>query len=168
MAQQEFVTAYNIPSGMGGSFTASIVEDLGATAVVRIWYGRPTPKGWKSWGEWDGKTRVVAKEDLKGEHKHKLVRPLEEDAGAYFFITPYEAEGYSPEQAFRKYICVYPDSDFIAMDEVNSQGNTIKRSPADRSSLTSEQVEQAYRDQNNAFPWVMIWERNPGEAYHTN
>jgi len=165
MDQQATITAYNIPSGMGGSFTASIIEDHGDTVKVRIWYGKPTPKGWKSWGEWDGSTRVVSKSDLTGEHQHKLIRPIEEEASALFFIKPYEAEDYSPEQAFRKYICVYPDSDFIVLDEVNTEGNTIKRTPADRSALTDEQIQQAYRDQNNAFPWVMVWERNPGQRY---
>ncbi len=49
------IDVYDTPSNVGGTFTVSIVKDLGQDLVtVRVWYGRPTEKGWKAWREWDG------------------------------------------------------------------------------------------------------------------
>lgn len=55
--QRRNVEVFDMPSGMGGSFTVSIAEDLAADKVrVRVWYGRATAQGWESWKDWDGYT----------------------------------------------------------------------------------------------------------------
>ncbi|RWQ33366.1 MAG: hypothetical protein EOS21_29735 [Mesorhizobium sp.] len=37
---RRYITVYDTPSNLGGSFTVSIVETLAGTAVkVRVWYG---------------------------------------------------------------------------------------------------------------------------------
>ena len=56
MTEVRSVRVFDTPSGMGGSFTVSIVEDLpdGETVRLRVWYGRASPQGWVPWPEWDG------------------------------------------------------------------------------------------------------------------
>ncbi len=59
---------YSTPSGHGGSFTVSIVEDLGDERVmVRVWYGRQTTQGWESWPDWDGYTFPTKRSELTPE-----------------------------------------------------------------------------------------------------
>ncbi|KVK53772.1 hypothetical protein BCY90_04585 [Agrobacterium deltaense] len=46
---------FDVNSEIGGSFTVSIIEDLGDGAVmVRILYGEIKEAGWKSFGLFDG------------------------------------------------------------------------------------------------------------------
>lgn len=55
MSARRSVEVYDIASGMGGSFTVEIVEDLPADRVkLRVWYGRASPQGWVPWRDWDG------------------------------------------------------------------------------------------------------------------
>ncbi len=47
--RQREVEVYDTPSNLGGSFTVSIDEVIDTeTVVARIWYGRPTVKGWET------------------------------------------------------------------------------------------------------------------------
>ena len=55
--QRRSVEVFDTPSGMGGSFTVSIAEELAAeNEWVRVWYGGATAQGWESWKDWDGYT----------------------------------------------------------------------------------------------------------------
>lgn len=55
--QRANVEVFDTPSGMGGSFTVSVVEELAADKVrVRVWYERATAQGWEAWKDWDGYT----------------------------------------------------------------------------------------------------------------
>ncbi len=165
MAQQTSITAYDTPSGMGGSFTVSILEDRGETALVRIWYGSATAKGWESWGEWDGVKREVTKDKLTNEREKKLFRAMADDPGAQLFMAPYTANGYEPSQVYRKYIKFWIGSDYLRMEEVNDKAETIKTYPAALDELTQAQVDEARSQQHAAFGSVMVWERNPGANY---
>ena len=51
MTEIRFIRVFDTPSGMGGSFTVSIVEDLpdGKTVRLRVWYGRASRQGWVPW-----------------------------------------------------------------------------------------------------------------------
>lgn len=40
MAQHRSIEVYDTPSGLGGSFTVSIVREAGERVTVRVWYGR--------------------------------------------------------------------------------------------------------------------------------
>lgn len=63
------VVVYDTPSGLGGIFTVSIVEDLGDTALVRVWYGRAEVGRWDSYKEWDGRTFTRDKAKLSNERE---------------------------------------------------------------------------------------------------
>ncbi len=53
--QRRSVEVFDTPSGLGGSHTVEVVEDLGNNKVkVRVWYGRATATGWEAWKDWDG------------------------------------------------------------------------------------------------------------------
>ncbi len=53
--QRRSVEVFDTPSGLGGSHTVEVVEDLGNSKVsVRVWYGRATATGWEAWKDWDG------------------------------------------------------------------------------------------------------------------
>ena len=57
MNNMKSVTVYDIPSGIGGTFTVSIKEMISETkALVRVWYGKATHRGWESWKDFDGYT----------------------------------------------------------------------------------------------------------------
>lgn len=50
--ERRSVEVFDTPSGLGGSHTVSIVQELAADRVqVRVWYGRATPRGWEAWNE---------------------------------------------------------------------------------------------------------------------
>ncbi len=53
---------------MGGVFEVSIIEDLGEKVRVRVWYGRPTEKGWEPW-DWDGHTMLLDRDRLSNPRK---------------------------------------------------------------------------------------------------
>jgi hypothetical protein len=142
------VTAYSIPSGMGGAFTASIIEDMGEQVRMRVWYGKPTAKGWRSWGDFDGTTRTVNRADLRNEHTLNMVRKVEDENAGFFFVQPYEAEGYTPEQVAKRYVSVYPDSDVFRMQEVNDQNLIIKSYLVDPATLPASVIEAARQSQN--------------------
>jgi len=73
--QQESVLVFDTPSGMGGSFTVSIVKELGDNWVtVRVWYGRATANGWESWNEWDGYTFATTADKLINPRPMKLFK----------------------------------------------------------------------------------------------
>ena len=47
--QRRSVEVFDTPSGLGGSHTVEVVEDLGNSKVsVRVWYGRATATGWEA------------------------------------------------------------------------------------------------------------------------
>lgn len=59
------VDVFDVDSEIGGTFTVSIVEEVGNDSVfVRILYGEITEDGWKSFGLFDGKTFRVNRERL--------------------------------------------------------------------------------------------------------
>ncbi|MCZ7451151.1 hypothetical protein O8B93_26655 [Agrobacterium rhizogenes] len=46
---------FDVNSEIGGTFTVSVIEDLGnGTVIVRILYGEITEDSWKSFGLFDG------------------------------------------------------------------------------------------------------------------
>lgn len=66
MERQREVEVYDTPSNLGGSFTVSIDEVIDTeTVVARIWYGRPTVKGWEPWQDWHGVTFPLRRDLLK-------------------------------------------------------------------------------------------------------
>ncbi|WP_247241830.1 MULTISPECIES: hypothetical protein [Rhizobium] len=55
--ERRSVDVFDMPSGTGGSFTVSVVEEVAADRVrVRVWYGRAPALGWEAWKDWDGYT----------------------------------------------------------------------------------------------------------------
>ncbi|ASY74388.1 hypothetical protein [Sinorhizobium fredii] len=73
--QRRSVEVFDTPSGMGGSFTASIVEGLSADKVrVRVWYGRATAQGWEAWKEWDGYTFETERAALTNQRTMPLLK----------------------------------------------------------------------------------------------
>lgn len=69
------VNVYDTDSGLGGSFTVEIVEELSADKVkVRVWYGRATATGWDCWPEWDGFRFEVKRELLRNKRKMPLFK----------------------------------------------------------------------------------------------
>lgn len=49
------VEVFDTPSGLGGSHTVEVVENLRDDKVkVRVWYGRATATGWEAWKDWHG------------------------------------------------------------------------------------------------------------------
>lgn len=70
------VEVYDTDSGLGGSFTVEIVEDVDADRVkVRVWYGRATPSGWECWHEWDGYRFIVRRDALRNKRQMALSKP---------------------------------------------------------------------------------------------
>lgn len=63
------IVVYDTPSGLGGNFTVSIVEDLGDRALVRVWYGRAEVGRWDSCKDWDGSTFTTDKTKLSNERE---------------------------------------------------------------------------------------------------
>lgn len=165
MDQQTAITVFDTPSGMGGSFTVSIVENRAETAVVRVWYGKATAKGWKSWGEWDGNQLEVARSKLTNEREMKLVKALKDDIIAQCWLTPVQSEGYQPGDVFRRYLEAYADSDYLRIVETNDQAVIIRIEKADAATLPAEQVEEARKRKEQLFSGLVIWEREPGVAY---
>jgi hypothetical protein len=155
MNHLEPVTSFSIPSGMGGVFTVSIIDDLGDKARVRIWHGQPTAKGWKSWGDFDGKTRIVDKNELKNEKPLKMVRKVEDQNAGFFFVMPFEAEDYSPAKVVKQHMCVYPDSDVFRVEELSDRNDTLKAYVVGPEQFTDEQIRQARERQHDTnSPWV--------------
>ncbi|NRQ18919.1 hypothetical protein [Ensifer sesbaniae] len=73
--QRRSVEVFDTPSGMGGSFTVSIVEELAADKVrVRVWYGRATAQGWEVWKEWDGYTFETERAALTNQRTMPLFK----------------------------------------------------------------------------------------------
>lgn len=69
------VPVYDVPSGMGGSFTAELVEELPRDRVkVRVWYGRASADGWVPWPEWDGFRMEVGRDELSNPHTLQLFK----------------------------------------------------------------------------------------------
>jgi len=67
------VEVYDTDSGLGGSHTVEIVEDVDADRVkVRVWYGRPTPSGWECGHEWDGYRFTVRRNALRNKRQLAL------------------------------------------------------------------------------------------------
>ena len=52
------IQVYDTPSGLGGSFTVSVLSKSEDTdeLVCRVWYGRFGFHGWESWRDLDGLT----------------------------------------------------------------------------------------------------------------
>ncbi|MBB3948461.1 hypothetical protein GGQ73_004448 [Rhizobium skierniewicense] len=71
--QRRSVEVYDVYSGLGGTFTVEIVEQLNADWVkVRVWYGRATSSAWECWPEWDGFRMEVSRRDLRNKRQMKL------------------------------------------------------------------------------------------------
>lgn len=67
------VEVYDTGSGLGGSHTVEIVEDVDAERIkVRVWYGRATPSGWECWHEWDGYRFIVRRDALRNKRQMAL------------------------------------------------------------------------------------------------
>ena len=74
------IQVYHMNSGLGGIFNVSILEERpDETVKVRIWYGKPTSKGWEPWKEWDGTVWIVLKTKLFNPHILQLYRTEGED-----------------------------------------------------------------------------------------
>lgn len=72
---RRYITVYDTPSNLGGSFTVSIVETLAGTAVkVRVWYGPATEQGWEAWKDWDGYTFQTDRAALTNERRMPLFK----------------------------------------------------------------------------------------------
>jgi len=71
---QTTVEIYDTPSNMGGSFEVSILEEHGEKVTVRVWYGRPSPKGWIPWKDWDGYTFETDRSKLSNKQTLQLFR----------------------------------------------------------------------------------------------
>ncbi|WP_138437959.1 hypothetical protein [Marinobacter shengliensis] len=164
MDQQQSITVFSIPSGLGGAHTVSIIEDLGEKVRVRIWYGRPTPSGWESWKDWDGKELTVPKSSLSRERTQKLVRPAEETDAGWMFCQPYEADCYSPEKIVAKYVCAFPEGELYRMFEVDAQSRTLKEYRVLPEDLTDDQIRRAQELKGMAFNQVKVWEREQAPA----
>jgi hypothetical protein len=165
MTQQESITVYSIPSGMGGVHTVSIVEDMGEQVKVRIWYGRPSPTGWESWGEWDGQTRIVDRASLTGERTQKLVRLPEDTSAGWIFCQPYEAENYNPENVVAKYIHAFHEGELYRMYEIDENSQSIKEYRVDPSELSEAHKEQAKAVRHECTGYqVKVWERGQTAA----
>lgn len=165
MDQQTAITVFDTPSGMGGSFTVSIVENRAETALVRIWYGKATPRGWKSWGEWDGKQLEVAHSKLTKEREMKLVKTLKDDIIARCWLTPVTVDGYEPSNVFRKYLEAYSDSDYLRIVETNDRAEIIRIERVEAAEMPADQVALAFKRSDQVFSGVLIWEREPGVPY---
>lgn len=75
MSKRTEIEVFDTSSGMGGSFTVSIVRELGGDAVkVRVWYGRATPEGWQAWPDWDGYTFETTRDRLTKRRMMKLFK----------------------------------------------------------------------------------------------
>lgn len=75
MAQQRSIEVYDTPSGLGGSFTVSVVEGAGDRVTVRVWYGRATIRGWEAWKDWDGYTFTTTRDRLSNRRIMCLFKP---------------------------------------------------------------------------------------------
>ena len=62
--QPRSVQVFDTPSGVGGSFTVSIIDEADERVTVRVWYGRATVHGWEAWKEWDGYTFATRRDAL--------------------------------------------------------------------------------------------------------
>lgn len=66
------ITVYDTPSGLGGSFTVSILREIDAERVeVRIWSGRNTWRGWESASDFDGVIFTPRRADLGNPRQMK-------------------------------------------------------------------------------------------------
>lgn len=73
--ERRSVEVFDTPSGLGGSHTVSIVEELTADRVqVRVWYGRSSPRGWEPWKEWDGYTFATERAALTNKRTMSLFK----------------------------------------------------------------------------------------------
>lgn len=165
MTKQESITVYSIPSGMGGAHTVSIVEEMGEKVKVRIWYGRPSPTGWESWGEWDGQTRIVDRASLTRERTQKLVRLPEETDAGWMFCQSFEVEGYSPDKVATKRLMAFWEGELFRIHELDARGDTLKIYRASPSELTAEQMEKAKAARDELIGnTITIWERGQTTA----
>ena len=165
MSNKESITVYSIPSGLGGSHTVSIVEEMGEKVQVRIWYGRPTPNGWESWSEWDGNRLTVDRSALTNERTQKLVRLPEDTDAGWMFCQPFEAKDYSPEKVASKHLMAFWEGELYRIQEMDAGGETIKTYRVDPSELTDEQIQRA-KDACDALIGnsAKIWERGQSAA----
>ena len=75
MAKRRSIEVFDTPSGLGGSHTVQIVDELDAERVrVRVWYGRATPKGWERWRDWDGYTVETTRDQLGNQRRLQLFK----------------------------------------------------------------------------------------------
>jgi len=73
--ERRSVDVFDMPSGTGGSFTVSVVEEVAADRVrVRVWYGRATATGWEAWKDWDGYRFETDRANLKNERTMPLFK----------------------------------------------------------------------------------------------
>ena len=73
--ERRSVEVFDTPSGLGGSHTVSIVQELAPDRVqVRVWYGRATPRGWEAWKDWDGYTFATERAALTNKRTMPLFK----------------------------------------------------------------------------------------------
>ncbi|RVL83931.1 hypothetical protein CN140_12390 [Sinorhizobium meliloti] len=73
--ERRSVDIFDMPSGTGGSFTVSVVEEVAADRVrVRVWYGRAPALGWEAWKDWDGYTFEAERAALTNQRTMPLFR----------------------------------------------------------------------------------------------
>ncbi|MBC2774978.1 hypothetical protein H6M51_19135 [Rhizobium sp. AQ_MP] len=74
-SQRRAVVVFDTPSGLGGSHTVEVVEEIGDDKVrVRVWYGRATATGWEAWKDWDGYRFETDRASLKNERTMPLFK----------------------------------------------------------------------------------------------
>lgn len=75
MRGPKYITVYDTPSELGGSFTVSIVREIDLETVeVSVWYGRATAEGWEPWPDWDGYTFQTKRDRLKNRRRMVFVK----------------------------------------------------------------------------------------------
>jgi hypothetical protein len=74
-SQRRTVEVFDTPSGLGGSHTVEVIDDIGHGKVrVRVWYGRATATGWEAWKDWDGYTFDTSRDQLRNKRTMPLYK----------------------------------------------------------------------------------------------
>lgn len=75
MSKRRSLEVFDTPSGLGGSHTVEIIDQLDAYRIrVRVWYGRATHNGWERWRDWDGYTFETTRDKLKNKRQLSLFK----------------------------------------------------------------------------------------------
>ncbi|WP_157928961.1 hypothetical protein [Pararhizobium haloflavum] len=75
MSKRRSVEVFDTPSGLGGSYTVEIIDQLDAYRIrVCVWYGRATHNGWERWPDWDGYTFETTRDKLTNKRQLSLFK----------------------------------------------------------------------------------------------